>query len=580
MIILDLETKGLGGSIVIGGVYDGLNYFEFKNMEKALDLLNVLTIGKTETIYAHNGGKYDNRYIFEYAIKAGLKITSIMPIQNGLVFNLHYKNKIFKFKDSIHLLPRSLKELSISFGVDNGKKDFDLKKWIKAGYPITKELKEYLKYDCIALYEVLIKFQESTDATLKDTIASTSFNHLLQYNYKGEKLQDLLCNYQTKAVENNIRLAYKGGRVEVFNRLGKNLFKYDVNSLYPYAMWKYDYPYGKHAHYTDKKDIERKLQFKRLGVLRCTIEINEMEYPYLAKRHDKKLMFPVGKWEDWITSFEYEEALKRGYKIEIHEGYFWNKKGRLFKEFVTDNYELKRNSTGAKKEVAKLFLNSAYGKFGQRRTKKIIKTEQELLNQGVDMDSYLYLNRDLGILQKEVESYQNRKINPIIAVFVTAYARHELYLGMEHIFKQPNGIVYYVDTDCIVANKPLPENLIHPDNLGAWDKEHKDRVYDEGVFVAPKLYALIKPEEEILKLKGVSKEIQKHLCYQDIINLLYGEGIEYEHERLTGVFEQHKLKGTDKKKMIERILRNKKITNEYNKRELLEDKIHTKPIRI
>lgn len=39
-------------------------------------------------------------------------------------------------------------------------------------------------------------------------------------------------------------LRARGGHVDMFKPFGKKLFCYDINSLYPYVMWKYFYPVG------------------------------------------------------------------------------------------------------------------------------------------------------------------------------------------------------------------------------------------------------------------------------------------------------------------------------------------------
>lgn len=577
-LTFDLETKGLGGPLVIGGLYDGDRYWEFTTIEGLFKTLaNNFYNDRVTTIYSHNGGKYDNRYILEYALNNGFKVTKLMPIHNGLVFNVHIAGQIYSFKDSFHLLPRNLKDLTESFECTHVKQDFDIKQWIDDKCPVTEELKYYLKMDCMSLHEVLRLFMGSVDSC-KTTIASTSFKALITEKYLSRELSELCKNYLTKSQEQDIRQAYKGGRVEVFIRKGYNLNKYDVNSLYPAVMHDYDYPLGKVKYYKDIDKLEGSLKLHRLGVVKARIKAPEgMNYPYLAFHYDNKLMFPLGSWVDWITTFEVQEARKRGYKIEMIEGYIYNQRGQIFKEFVRKHYKTKAGATGARKEIAKLFLNSSYGKWGQKREMKVLKTLNEILESGDNLKDYEYVSYELGLMQKKEESYRNRMINPVYAVFVTAYARHNLYLGIEEIQRQ-GGNVYYVDTDCIVSDIELPSKWVDSKKLGAWKAEHPEGGYKEAVFIAPKLYAMYSDSDIVMKLKGIPKDSIETLTYDDMSRLLDSDKLIFEVQRLSGVFEHFKRKETDKSKFLSTISNTKQVTNEYDKRVLAKDNIHTSPI--
>lgn len=573
MITWDIETKGLAGDLVIGGIYDNFLYSEFLNFDEFIFLLK--NVYDSDEIYAHNGGKYDNRYLLEYFRDKKLNITNILYINNGLIFNVKIGDKLFKFRDSIHLLPRSLDNLSKSFNVEHKKQsDFNMKSWIKADCPITEELRYYLKLDCISLYEILKKFNTTFDIKPKLTIASTSFNEILTTKYKGILLKNLCVNTLKKEVEDFIRKAYKGGRVEVFKRLVYNFYKYDVNSLYPYVMEDKNFPIGKATEYSSKES-EQQLKRGLLGVCECEIKAPDINIPYLALRHEDKLIFPVGCWSDIITSFEVIEARKRGYEIKIIRSVFYSNKGTVFKEFVNKYYKIKENAEGAKREIAKLFLNSAYGKFGQKRTHRVIKSEIDIIKGGMDIDEIQSFDNGF-MFSAEETSYRNRSINPIYALFVTAYARHKLYEGFEAILNL-GGELYYCDTDCIASSIPLPENMIHKTALGKWDFEG---FYDVGVFIAPKLYAIKNANELIIRGKGINREELEKCTIDDFFKVVIeGNNLSFTNERVTGVFEHFVRRDTDKNKYIGLIKQTKNITGKYTKRELL-SLSETKPLTI
>lgn len=576
IITWDLETKGFAGPLVIGGIYTGQNYFTYRTWEDFYFLLKGGIIPAGSYLYAHNGAKYDNRYIMETALKHGFEITNIMYIQNGLTFTLKYKKRRWYIRDSYHLLPGSLKNLCIDFDIAHKKKDFDIEAWGAQGWPLTEELKEYLKFDCISLYELLEVFKDQVEGDIKRTLASTAFNQLLKTTYKKKPLKEILKNFLNKHDEKEIRQAYKGGRVEVFKRKGQDLYKYDVNSLYPWAMYKYNYPFGFHHTITDPARAEQKIKAGELGIYKCNIYCPYMKYPYLALKKDNKLIFPVGTWQDWITSFEIEEARKRGYKIDIIKGHTFEHKGKLFKPFVNKNYEIKKTSSGAKKQVAKLFLNSAYGKFGQRREVRNIYTRQELIEKDIDLLEVQPVGPNL--YQQKKELYMNRSINPVVAAFVTAYARHELYLGMEDIINR-GGEIYYIDTDCIVSDIELSQEHQDSQELGKWDFEG---FIKRGVFISPKLYALQEADDQILiKAKGVDQKLKENLSYKIMESLIYSDKeISFNKKRVSGVLEHFKRHETDKQKFISQIGAKKSISGKYDKRVLAEDRIKSQPIEI
>lgn len=82
-------------------------------------------------------------------------------------------------------------------------------------------------------------------------------------------------------------------------------------------------------------------------------------------------------------------------------------------------------------------------------------------------------------------------VNIAIASAITAYARIKM-----SIFKNnPNFKLYNSDTDNIVINKPLPEELVGKE-LGLMKLEH---VIKKAVFLAPKVYGIIEENGNEIK---------------------------------------------------------------------------------
>ena len=64
--------------------------------------------------------------------------------------------------------------------------------------------------------------------------------------------------------------------------------------------------------------------------------------------------------------------------------------------------------------------------------------------------------------------------------------------------------LYYMDTDSLIIDQPLPESMVSDTMLGKFKLEH---VIKEGVFLAPKVYGLkLQDGSEIIKVKGLSSK--------------------------------------------------------------------------
>jgi hypothetical protein len=84
------------------------------------------------------------------------------------------------------------------------------------------------------------------------------------------------------------------------------------------------------------------------------------------------VFYPTGKWVGIYFSELLKLAVDNGYTIKLIKGYdFYDE--ILFKDYVEHFYELKRNSYGSTRWIAKMHLNQLYGYFG--RSLDLIQTE-------------------------------------------------------------------------------------------------------------------------------------------------------------------------------------------------------------
>jgi hypothetical protein len=165
--------------------------------------------------------------------------------------------------------------------------------------------------------------------------------------------------------------------------------------------------------------------------------------------------------------------------------------------------------------IAKLNLNSLWGKFGQNpfRPKVEYVTDAERYFELLHDDSIQVLTvtllNDTMVQVSYVEMKESVRSNPngnvIIAAFVTAYARLRLYDQLDVLGDR----VLYHDTDSIIYTTvgDQPEVEIG-DRLGQWSDECGDSTtnwIEEFVSLGPKTYAYrTKQGECTVKCKGIS----------------------------------------------------------------------------
>jgi len=242
----------------------------------------------------------------------------------------------------------------------------------------------------------------------------------------------------------------------------------------------------------------------------------------------------LGTWQGWIFSEEMDNAVKYGYKFEIIKGYKF-KKGNLFYDYVNDLYNLRLQypKGDPMNMIAKLLMNSLYGKFGMKdeMTKleifnnesdqdksivsEIIDTYGTTVNYINEFGNYIIICRNYSPLyyNEKDEIYHGSETNIAIASAITAYAR----IHMSYFKNNPDFKLYYSDTDNAVTDKPLPPHMIGT-ALGQVKLEH---IISKAVFLAPKVYGLITEDnEEIIKVKGLSKDTIKNIKFADLEQLL------------------------------------------------------------
>jgi len=159
-----------------------------------------------------------------------------------------------------------------------------------------------------------------------------------------------------------IRKGYFGGGVHLFKEYGKQVYHYDVNSLYPFAQCN-PMPFKNLGWRKEINSLDSFFGF-------CLAEVTcpkSIVRPILPHSIGGKTVYPVGSWTGVYFSEELKAAKNYGYSIRPLRGYEFSS-ALLFNDYINHFYSIKANSSGPERYLAKLMLNSLYGLRGRSLT--------------------------------------------------------------------------------------------------------------------------------------------------------------------------------------------------------------------
>ena len=227
-------------------------------------------------------------------------------------------------------------------------------------------------------------------------------------------------------------------------------------------------------------------------------------------------------------------AFQQGYDITVYKGYNFNKVENIFKNFVGHFYGIKSTTKDkVEKDLVKRILNHLLGKFGQDFTKPIValmdRDQYNRIIQTHEIYDHLkigdkhWVKYDINVSKRICDASQvdyytahsyevgTREYNDIkykdvsiaIASAVTSYAR--VFMNKTKLMLKDHGInVYYSNTDSLITDKPIPEELVGG-GIGQFKLEY---IVKRAYFISNKTYCLVlndNRETIVIKVKGVTK---------------------------------------------------------------------------
>ena len=505
------------------------------------------------TCYFHNM-KFDGEYIFYWLLKNGYqciedkkargdKTFTCLLSDTGLFYSIEVYfsvkgKKINKvtFIDSLKILNFSVEKIAKDFKLPIKKLELDYTTYRPVGYKLQKYEIDYIRNDVEIMARALdIMFNEHLD---KMTIGSDA----LSYYKSGLKSFEMY--YPNIGLKDDlIRKSYRGGWTYL-NPLYKNVevgegLVIDKNSMYPSMMYDEYMPFGDPIYFEGKYEDDKCYPLY-IQMLSCSFEVKEGKLPTVQLKHtlgymdNEYIETTNGRIETLtLTSVDLELFFEH-YDVKdlyYHAGFKFKRIKGLFKTYIdywmNEKIKAGKEGNGAKRQIAKLMLNSLYGKFGLGSSVR---------------GKYPTLEDDI-IHYKCYDRKDRDTIYCPVASFITSYARADIIRNSQAIRdytinKYGKDYYIYSDTDSIHCLKLSDDELkqfmqIDDFMLGAYKVES---TFERAKFIRQKCYIEIDKEGKVNStIAGMPKRLGK---YVNLDNFESGFSIkaddpDYEDKKLT-----------------------------------------------
>lgn len=414
-----------------------------------------------------------------------------------------------EFRDSLKLLPFALADVGKAFKTKHQKLEMEYKGFRYPGCFISDTEKEYIKNDVLVLKEALeFMFAAGNKRLTIGSCCIAEYKKQIGKKEYDDLFPDLTEFYLDKTVfgaenaDEYIRRSYRGGWCYVVKGKEKRNFTNgctaDVNSLYPSVMSSESgsfYPIGKPIFWRgdyipDEATQEGRYYFVRVrtrfhikpGYL-PTIQIkgnmsyspteylttsdvyNKYEDKYYTYYYDNNNNIVQALVTLTLTCTDWQLIQEHYYLSDtvILDGCYFAARQGIFDCYIDKYRKIKQESKGAKRTLAKLFLNNLYGKMATS-TKSSYKV------------AYVTEDGD-KIAFYQVDANDKKAGYIACGSAITSYARNFTIRAAQanyHGLDKPGFI--YADTDSIHCDLP-PEKLknirVHPTDFCAWKIENE-----------------------------------------------------------------------------------------------------------
>lgn len=426
--------------------------------------------------------------------------------------------KFIEIRDSLKLLPFSVKKIGKSFGTAHKKLDMEYTGYRYAGCEITDEEKAYIANDVLVVKEALeIMYTEGHTKLTIGSCCLSEYKRLCgkqEYNALFPDLYAITIDsnlYGAPTVGDYIHKGYRGGWCYLAkgkeNKIYKGGTTADVNSLYPSMMSSESgniYPTGTPTFWKGNyipDGIDKKFWYIRI---RTRFYLKRGKLPFIQIKNDfrynsREMLMTSdiksmvdGEYHTYTIGFDGQrdecrptltmtmtdyKLFREHYNVEefeILDGCYFDAYKGLFDVYIEKYKKIKLESTGAIRELAKLFLNNLYGKMASSPDSSF---------------KVAYVKEDNTIGFYTVVAREKEAGYIAVGAAITSYARNfTIRAAQANYHGVTNRGFIYADTDSIHCDlKPddIKAIKVHDKNFCCWKLES---CWDKAIFVRPKTY--------------------------------------------------------------------------------------------
>ena len=460
------------------------------------------------TIYFHNL-KFDGSFIIDWLLTKGYKhqterinkhdakgFTTLID-GNGAWYSIKVnlaRRVQVTFVDSLKIIPLKVKQIAKAFNLPIEKEIIDYD-----DYTIDDKRLEYVYHD-VQIVAMALKFFKSLGYD-KMTIGANAYNSFVESDADFKRTfpildRDWLMEW---------RSAYRGGRSQVnpiyAGKILHGVRRYDINSMYPYAMSRFPMPYGNPIELS-KPNV---MPFE-LYCVDIAFKLKKGHLPTLLKKHgldfskDTYYTDTDGVERIYISSIDLE-LVYRHYDVQYikyEKIYGFYTDASIFRQWIDQHYRDKQNATGGLRMVYKLIINNLYGKFGSnpRGAKKIPSLGDE------------------GQVTFHMGEMEDMRIYYLpVAIAITSYCHRMID---DAILKTGYDKFVYCDTDSVHTLGTLPDEWVDAKEIGKFKMEAIESV---SKYVRQKCYCYKEDGKNHITCCGMPDSLKDYLIDKEGDNL-------------------------------------------------------------
>lgn len=467
-------------------------------------------------------GEYDIEFVKSKEMYNNTFSYSISDKGQWYTLTMKVDNYIIQLRDSLKLLPFSVKAIGKAFKTKHQKLEMEYKGFRYAGCTITDEEKKYIANDVLVVKEALEKmFSDGYNKLTIGACCLSEYRHLIDQDMYQAMFPDLTqfpvpddgYDYNAKNVDEYIRHSYRGGWCYLAKGKENKVFgagvTADVNSLYPSMMHSDSgsrYPVGlphfwhgnfipdeatNNNHYFFIRirtrfyikdnmlpfiQIKGSFSYRGTEMLESSDIVNKTTGESTAYKYNDEGVIVPATVTMTMTMTDYILFREHYYvtDFEILDGCWFATEIGIFDDYINHWAKIKMTSTGAMRTEAKLFLNNLYGKMASNDNSSF---------------KYAYMKEDESVGFVAVEAHNKQAGYIAVGSAITSYARNfTIRAAQKNYHGVSNPGFIYADTDsihCDLSPEQIQGVPVDPVKFCHWKLESS---WDKAIFVRQKTY--------------------------------------------------------------------------------------------